>query len=84
VNKSGLSERLSGSDGAGSLLLQEISHRVNNELASAIGLVSVMAMRTTSDDARAVLAKVQDRLENFARAGFQDRRSVPQVDRAGS
>lgn len=64
---SGLSDQLSGCGEAGSLLLREISHRVNNELASAIGLVSVMAMRTSSGEARAVLAKVQDRLESFAR-----------------
>lgn len=63
----GLSQQLSGSGEADRLLLREISHRVNNELASAIGLVSLTARRCNSDEARAALETVQDRLENFAR-----------------
>jgi two-component sensor histidine kinase len=48
------------------LLLREFSHRINNELASAISLISVAALRCGSGEARAALATVQDRLENYA------------------
>ncbi len=63
----GLLPQLSGSGEAERLLLREISHRINNELASAISLVAVAASRCSSSDARAALAAVQDRLESFAR-----------------
>ena len=63
----GLSQQLPGSREAERLLLREISHRVNNELASAISLVSVTARRCNSNEARAALVTVQDRLESFAR-----------------
>jgi len=61
-----LTQQLTGSGEAERLLLREISHRVNNELASAISLVSVTARRCNSNETRAVLATVQDRLESFA------------------
>ena len=48
------------------LLLREFFHRTNNELASAISLISVAAHRCGSNEARAVLATVQGRLENYA------------------
>jgi two-component sensor histidine kinase len=67
ASMNGLSPQLSGRDEAERLLLREISHRINNELASAISLVSVAASRCSSSEARAALAAVQDRLENFAR-----------------
>jgi len=62
-----LSQQASSNGEAERLLLREISHRVNNELASAIGLVSVMARRSDSQEVKSALAMVQDRLENFAR-----------------
>jgi two-component sensor histidine kinase len=49
------------------LLLREFSHRINNELASVISLVSAAASRCSDDQARVALTSVQDRLENFAR-----------------
>jgi two-component sensor histidine kinase len=49
------------------LLLREFSHRINNELASAISLISVAANRCDSNEARTALAAVQDRLESYAR-----------------
>jgi two-component sensor histidine kinase len=56
-----------GRGAAERLLLREFSHRINNELASAIGLVSVAANRCNSNEARATLAAVRDRLQSFAR-----------------
>jgi two-component sensor histidine kinase len=49
------------------LLLREFSHRTNNELASAIGLISVAASRCDSNDARTALVAVLDRLQSYAR-----------------
>jgi two-component sensor histidine kinase len=49
------------------LLLREFSHRINNELASAISLVSAAAGRCGDDQARGTLTSVRERLENFAR-----------------
>jgi two-component sensor histidine kinase len=48
------------------LLLREFSHRINNELASAIGLISVAAHRCAGTEARDALTAVLDRLENYA------------------
>jgi two-component sensor histidine kinase len=49
------------------LLLREHSHRINNELASAISVLSLAAARCSSDEARTVLASVEKRLRNYAR-----------------
>jgi two-component sensor histidine kinase len=48
------------------LLLREFSHRINNEFASAIGVISIAAARSANDEAKVALAAVQDRLENYA------------------
>jgi len=48
------------------LLLREFFHRTNNELASAISMVSVAAHRCDSEEARTALTTVLDRLENYA------------------
>jgi two-component sensor histidine kinase len=48
------------------LLLHEYSHRINNEFASAIGAISVAAAHSASNEAKAVLAAVQDQLQNYA------------------
>jgi two-component sensor histidine kinase len=48
------------------LLLRELSHRINNELASAINLISVAADRCGSNEAGTALTIVLDRLENYA------------------
>lgn len=49
------------------LLLREFSHRINNEFASAIGMISLAAGRLGNEEAKAALAAVQDRLHNYAR-----------------
>jgi len=49
------------------LLLREFSHRINNEFASVIGIISVAAGHLDCGEGRAALAAVQDRLHNFAR-----------------
>ena len=49
------------------LLLREITHRINNELASAISMVSLNAARSKNKEVKIVLAAVNDRLYNFAR-----------------
>jgi two-component sensor histidine kinase len=48
------------------LLLREFSHRINNELASAISLISLAAHRCNSNEAKSAFATVQDRLECYA------------------
>jgi two-component sensor histidine kinase len=48
------------------LLLREFSHRINNELTSAIGAVSIAAARAVNDETKAALAVVEDRLHNYA------------------
>ena len=48
------------------LLLREYSHRINNEFASAIGAISVAAAHSADNEAKAVLAAVQDQLQNYA------------------
>jgi len=52
----------SGSD----LLLEEMSHRMNNELTSAIAAVSRAAARSKNEEVRATLSAVSDRLLAFA------------------
>lgn len=49
------------------LLLREFSHRINNEFAAAIGMISVAATHLGNGEAQAALAAVQDRLHNYAR-----------------
>lgn len=48
------------------LLLREMSHRVNNELAATIGFVSVTAAKTKNDETKAALGKVLDYLYDYA------------------
>ena len=48
------------------LLLREYSHRTNNEFASAIGAICVAAAHSANNEAKAVLAAVQDQLQNYA------------------
>jgi two-component sensor histidine kinase len=50
-----------------SLLLRELTHRINNELASTIGFVSVTAARSTSEDVKAALAAVIEHIHDYAR-----------------
>src|SRR6202051_4569750 len=49
------------------LLLREFSHRINNEFASAIGMISLAAEHLGNGEAKATLAAVQDQLHNYAR-----------------
>jgi two-component sensor histidine kinase len=48
------------------LLLRELTHRINNELATTIGFVSVTAMRSGSDDVKLALESVVQYLHNYA------------------
>jgi two-component sensor histidine kinase len=47
------------------LLLREFSHRINNELASAISVIAIAA-RSANDEAKVALAAVKDQLQNYA------------------
>ena len=47
------------------LLLREFSHRINNEFASAIGVISIAA-RSANGEAKVTLAAVHDQLQNYA------------------
>ena len=49
------------------LLLREMTHRVNNEFASAIQVVSSMAARSPDSSVKAALASVMEQLHNYAR-----------------
>jgi two-component sensor histidine kinase len=48
------------------LLLREFAHRINNEFASAIAMISIAAARSANHEAKVTLAAVQDQLENYA------------------
>jgi two-component sensor histidine kinase len=48
------------------LLVSEITHRVNNEFASVIQVVSLIAARSLNPDVKAALAGVMDKLHNYA------------------
>ena len=68
------------------LLLREFSHRINNEFASAIAIVSIASARTDSDLAKTALNDVRDRLYSYAqvhRALAMPERNL-QVDAADS
>ena len=49
------------------LLLREITHRVNNEFASAIQVVSFAAARSGDRNVKAALTGVMEQLHNYAR-----------------
>jgi two-component sensor histidine kinase len=48
------------------LLLREFSHRINNELASAIGAISVAARRSGNREVKTTLRSVEDQLHHYA------------------
>jgi two-component sensor histidine kinase len=48
------------------LLLDELNHRINNELASVIAMVSRTAARSASDDVKRALGAVAERLHRHA------------------
>jgi two-component sensor histidine kinase len=50
------------------LLVRELTHRVTNEFASVIGLVSLLAARSTNDDVKDSLSSVMNLLHNYAGA----------------
>jgi two-component sensor histidine kinase len=49
------------------LLLREFSHRINNEFASAIGMISIVGGHVADAEVKATLAAVEDQLANYAR-----------------
>src|ERR1700716_4541248 len=49
------------------VLLREITHRVNNEFASAIQVVSFTAAKSPDGNVKAALAGVMEQLHNYAR-----------------
>ena len=50
----------------GALLMRELSHRINNEFTSAIGVISLAAARSGSSEVKAALSDVNDRLHRYA------------------
>jgi two-component sensor histidine kinase len=50
------------------LLLREFTHRINNELTSAICMVAIAASRSGTREVREALVEVQDRLHAYAQA----------------
>jgi two-component sensor histidine kinase len=49
------------------LLLDELTHRVSNELAAAIGIVTAAAARSPDVEVKVALGRVRERLESWAR-----------------
>jgi two-component sensor histidine kinase len=49
------------------LLLREFAHRISNEFASAISVISIAAARSANDEVKIALAAAEDRLQNYAR-----------------
>jgi len=48
------------------ILLHELNHRVNNEFATAIGIVSLAAAASGNDKVKGALSRVEDLLHRFA------------------
>jgi two-component sensor histidine kinase len=48
------------------LLLDELTHRVSNELASAIGIVTAASARSSATEVKIALDRVRERLESWA------------------
>ncbi len=48
------------------LLIRELNHRINNEFASAAGMVSLAAARADDRAARSALNNIMERLEDYA------------------
>jgi len=46
--------------------MRELSHRINNEFTSAIGVISLAAARSGSSEVKAALSDVSDRLHRYA------------------
>jgi two-component sensor histidine kinase len=55
-----------GSPSEDRLLLEELTHRVSNELASAIGIVTAAAARSSAAEVKVALGRVRERLESWA------------------
>jgi two-component sensor histidine kinase len=49
------------------VLLRELTHRTNNELAAAISVVSLAATRSNNKDVKTALAAITELLRNYAR-----------------
>ena len=47
------------------LLIRELTHRINNELASMANMLSLAANRTTSIETKSILTAVMSRLEGY-------------------
>jgi two-component sensor histidine kinase len=50
----------------GNLLMRELSLRINNEFASAIGAISLVAARSGSREVKAALRDITERLHHYA------------------
>src|SRR5580704_6778727 len=48
------------------IFLHELNHRVNNEFATAISIVSLAAAASSNDKAKGALSRVADLLQRFA------------------
>jgi two-component sensor histidine kinase len=49
------------------LLLRELTHRINNEFASVVNMISFAAAHTESTETRSALTAVMDRLDGYVR-----------------
>jgi two-component sensor histidine kinase len=60
------------------LLLDELTHRIGNELTSAIGIVTAAAARSSATEVKVALGRVRERLEGWA--GVQLALQMPDYD----
>jgi two-component sensor histidine kinase len=48
------------------LLMREFLHRIDNEFASAVGVIAIAAARTANEEVKAALVAAEDHLQNYA------------------
>jgi two-component sensor histidine kinase len=66
---------------SGELLLEELTHRITNEYAAAMAIVTLMIRQTIHTDVKLALLDVRTCLENFARVHHAlQRPGLPTVD----
>jgi two-component sensor histidine kinase len=59
----GISE---GAPNGGAILLEEITHRINNDIASTIAFIELTAARSANEDVKLALAEVAQHIHEFA------------------
>ncbi|MGH6713866.1 MAG: sensor histidine kinase [Bradyrhizobium sp.] len=77
VSEIGITENRHGND---TVLLEEITHRINNDLTSTIALIELTAARSPNEDVRFALAGVAQHVQEMARV--QNALRMPREDQS--